>query len=209
VENKENPNAPRGPGADRFTRMLRQKAPEKLEDGKHMVYEHALRCFCKLCGRLLDWDCPGDISYTETECCGLRYRLQPRTVIVHIEDVSSRPILPHMEGSNYSDPAFRFSPDQMMGKDNIIEEQVSGPFSEAQSAIGKRLVPKIGVPRPTTYVIPAKAKRSLSDFVMPDGPPQIPQPPVGHPEPITKKKVRRCGTCRKTDHTRKTCPKAD
>jgi len=106
---KGDPNASRGPGAERFNRLLHQRASERLEDGKHMVYDHALRCLCKLCGRLLDWDSPEDISYTETECCGLLYRLQPRTVIVRIEDVSSRPILPKMAGSSFSDPNFVFS----------------------------------------------------------------------------------------------------
>jgi hypothetical protein len=57
-----------------------------------------------MCGRLLDWECPDGVSYTETECCGLRYKLQPWTIKVHVEDVSSRPILPKMEGSDYADP---------------------------------------------------------------------------------------------------------
>ena len=80
-----------------------------------MVYEHALRCLCVKCGSLLNWDCPKDISYTEAECCGLHYRLQPRTVIVHIEDVSDRPVLPKMVGSNYADPDFEFAPEQIQG----------------------------------------------------------------------------------------------
>lgn len=95
----------RGPGEDRFDRLVQQRAPKKLEQDDLLLYEHALRCHCQLCGRLLDWECHKDVSYTETECCGLRYRLQPWTVKVHIEDVSSRPILPKMEGSDYADPS--------------------------------------------------------------------------------------------------------
>jgi len=94
---------------------VEQRPPEKLEDGKHMLYGHALRCFCKLCGALLNWECPEDISYTETECCGFSYRLQPWTVKVRIEDVSSRPVLPQMEGSDYSDPAYEFPKEQIIG----------------------------------------------------------------------------------------------
>lgn len=188
---KNDPNAPRGPGEDRFNRILRQKAPEKLEDGKHMVYEHALRCFCKLCGSLLNWDCPGDISYTETECCGLRYRLQPRTVIVHIEDVSSRPILPLMAGSNYSDPEFKFSQDLIVGDDAVIEETISEGLSEGQRSLRKPN-PKEGLPEPKTYVIPAKKRK-----ILPSKPPQVPKAP---------EQPRLCGICRKPGHSRKNCP---
>jgi hypothetical protein len=135
VEIKDDPNAPRGPGAARFNRMLRQKAPEKLQEGRHMVYEHALRCLCKMCGSLLNWDCPQDVSYTQTTCCGLDYRLQPRTVIVHVEDVSARPILPQMKGSDYSDPEFRFSDDLFIGKNAEPPVKTVGGLSKAQLSL--------------------------------------------------------------------------
>jgi hypothetical protein len=83
---------------------VQQRPAKKLETGDHLTYEHALRCLCQMCGRLLDWECPDGVSYTETECCGLLYRLQPWTVKVRVDDVSSRPILPKMEGSEYPDP---------------------------------------------------------------------------------------------------------
>ena len=139
-----------------------------------MVYEHALRCLCKLCGSLLNWECPKDISYTETECCGLHYRLQPRTVIVHVEDVSSRPILPQMDGSNYSDPSFQFTPDQFVGESANIVETAVGGLSNAQRSLGKTTDQRVTEPRTT----------------------------------ILRAKTRRCGVCRKTGHTRKTCPDA-
>jgi hypothetical protein len=142
------PNSPRGPGADRFTKMLRQKAPVPLESGKHMVYDHALRCLCKTCKSLLNWDCPIDISYTEAECCGLRYRLQPRTVIVRIEDVSSRPVLPKLEGSDYSDPEFAFDPDQLRGKSDVRTFVI--PAAKFDMPASRPLVPKPpSAPKPT------------------------------------------------------------
>jgi hypothetical protein len=167
----------RGPGADRFNRLLKQRAPEKLEEGKHMLYEHALRCFCKLCGSLLNWECPAGISYTETECCGLRYRLQPWTVKVWIEDISARPMLPQMEGSNYSDPDFEFG-DRLVGTAKV-EATFSKPFSAAQQELS---------------------------FTMPTERPQVPQAPK-LPEPAKPaKRVRRCGICRQPGHTRRKCP---
>jgi hypothetical protein len=182
---------------------MRSRAAKKLEDDETMLYEHALRCFCKLCGGLLNWDCPKDISYTETECCGLRYRLQPWTVKVRIEDISSRPVLPQMEGSNYSDPEFRFSDEQIVGNFKIIEEQVSGPLSEAQNALSKPFpAPSKQIAEPRVIVIPAKG------YEPPVGPPQVPQPPQ-IPLPMPTKKVRKCGLCRKPGHTRRKCPELE
>ena len=120
----------RGPGARRFDRLLQERAPKKLEQGDQLLYEHALRCLCNRCGRLLDWHCPEDASYTETECCGQRYVLQPWTVRVAVEDVSSRPLLPKMDGSNYSDPDYTLT-DKMTG-DIRIDATQSKPLSKAQ-----------------------------------------------------------------------------
>jgi len=163
----------RGPGARRFDRLMHLRAAKKLKEDETLLYEHALRCFCNLCGGLLNWSCPKDISYTETECCGLLYRLQPWTVKVWIEDVSSRPILPKMSGSNYADPDFAFSSAQIVGS----------------------------VSEPRTIVIPAK------NYAPPTKPPQVPRPPGL--KPPTKKKVRKCGICRKPGHTRRKCPERE
>lgn len=100
----------RGPGSGRFERLANQRPPKKLEEGDHLLYEHALRCYCKMCGSLLNWDSPADASHTETECCGLAYKLIPWTIKVQIEDVSSRPILPKMAGSDFSDPTVDLVP---------------------------------------------------------------------------------------------------
>lgn len=203
---KRDPNASRGPGERRFEQLMRSRAAKKLEDDETMLYEHALRCFCKLCGGLLNWDCPKDISYTETECCGLRYRLQPWTVKVRIEDISSRPVLPQMEGSNYSDPEFRFADEQIVGNFKVIDEQVAGRLSEAQNALAKPFpAPSKEIAAPRVIVIPAPK------YVFPTDPPQVPHPPK-MPEPtLTKKKtkIRKCGICRKPGHTRRKCPELE
>lgn len=123
----------RGPGAHRFDDLLQQRAPKRLEHDEFILFEHALRCFCSLCGSLLNWDCPEDISYTETECCGLRYRLQPWTVKVVIEDVSARPILPEMAGSSYSDPEYELR-DGLVGEADV-ESSRARPLSVAQQSL--------------------------------------------------------------------------
>lgn len=123
----------RGPGAQRFDWLIKRRPPEKLVQGKQMLYEHALRCFCKNCGSLLNWDCPTDLSYTEAECCGLHYRLQPWTVRVDIEDVSSRPLLPKMEGSDYADPDLDLG-DRVVGETSI-SITTSKPLSDAQKSL--------------------------------------------------------------------------
>ena len=91
-------------GQERFDRLVRIRPSKPLVDGDHLLFHHALRCLCQMCGRLINWDCHQDDSATEAECCGLRYRLLPWTVKVGVEDISDRPLLPTMEGSNYSDP---------------------------------------------------------------------------------------------------------
>lgn len=93
-------------GEERFERLVRIRPSKPLVDGDHLLFHHALRCLCAGCGKLLNWECPKDDSATETECCGMRYRLLPWTVKVEVEDISSRPILPPMAGSNYADPDF-------------------------------------------------------------------------------------------------------
>lgn len=57
----------------------------------------------------MDWDSDEGMPQTFGECCGIRYTLTPRSVIVTTEDVSSRPVLPRLEGSDYSDPDFNIS----------------------------------------------------------------------------------------------------
>lgn len=131
---KRDRDAPRGMGKERFNQLLQQRAPEKLQDGKQMLYEHALRCYCSLCGGLLNWECPSDISYTETECCGLLYRLKPWTVLVVIEDVSSRPILPKMPGSDYSDPSTDLSL-QVVGVLHTEEIVTGRPLTANQKSL--------------------------------------------------------------------------
>jgi len=152
---KGDPNAKRGPGAARFERLLRLREPEKLEEGKSLLYEHALRCYCRMCGSLLNWDCPQDISYTQSECCGLLYRLRPWTVKVDIEDVSSRPLLPKMEGSNYSDPSFRFQEDQVFGEQES-REVVAKPLSGAQKGLSGQTDNKKRKSKVRTKIVPPK-----------------------------------------------------
>jgi len=120
-------------GEERFNRLLLQRTPEKLQHAKHMLYEHALRCYCKLCGSLLNWDCPRDISYTEAECCGLSDRLQPWTVKVHVEDVSARPVLPRMEGSSYADPNLDLR-GSVIGE-LAVETKQASPLTAAQRSL--------------------------------------------------------------------------
>lgn len=120
----------RGLGAHRFNHLMKQRPSQKLNEGDFLIYEHALRCLCMRCGSLLDWTCPEDVSFTETECCGMRYRLQPWTVKVHVEDVSSRPLLPAMEGSNYADPNFSLK-EQAIGN-GAVDEVYTRPLSAAQ-----------------------------------------------------------------------------
>ena len=91
-------------GEERFERFVRVRPSKKLENGDHLLFHHALRCVCQRCKRLLDWESYKDDSATETECCGMRYRLLPWTVKIEVEDISSRPLLPKMPGSEYSDP---------------------------------------------------------------------------------------------------------
>lgn len=186
-------------GEERFNRLLQQRAPEKLQDGKQMLYEHALRCFCKLCGSLLNWDCPEDISYTETECCGLLYRLKPWTVHVLIEDVSSRPILPKMPGSNYSDPECDLS-GQLVGDLKTIETTSTRPLSASQKAL--RGPPKESSPEPEILIhskpLPSLTRPSNGVEVKKNG--GVPQKSVAKPE-------RRCSVCREPGHDKRRCPK--
>lgn len=131
---------PTGPGASRFDRLVQQRPAKKLEAGDHLTYEHALRCLCQMCGRLLDWECQDGVSYTETECCGLLYRLQPWTVKIHVEDVSSRPVIPKMEGSEYPDPeavlTLQFEDDESGRK---RRDSTPGQMADSDTNLGSRV----------------------------------------------------------------------
>ena len=95
-------------GKQRFDRFIKIRPSKPLKDKDHLLFHHALMCKCQKCERLLDWNCDENDSTTITECCGLAYRLLPWTVKVEVTDVSSRPIISKMAGSNYPDPNFQF-----------------------------------------------------------------------------------------------------
>ena len=141
-------------GRDRFERLLKQRPAKKLTDGDHLLYHHALRCLCQRCGRLLDWDCPEDLSYTITECCGMEYRLMPWTVKAEVKDISCRPVLPKMKGSDYSDPNVDLSK-QLIGELNTIETITAKPLSAAQGGLGGAFPePSETIQEPRTIIIP-------------------------------------------------------
>jgi len=172
-------------GRERFEHWLKLRPAKKLGDGDHLLFHHALRCICQRCGRLLDWECPEDVSNIITECCGISYRLVPWTVKVEVEDLSSRPILPKMEGSDYADPDTDLS-QRLIGEPRAIESKITGGLSEAQKALARPSRPAGHLSEPRTYTLPAKKP--------------IP------PQTLNRKQVRRCSTCREIGHDRRKCP---
>ena len=112
----------------------RKKPGKKLEQSDQLVFHYALRWFCQRCGRLMDWDSPEGIAQLVGECCGMRYTLQPHTVTVGVEDVSDRPILPTMQGSNYSDPETDLKP-MVQGENDGVVPQRSGGLTPAQKEL--------------------------------------------------------------------------
>jgi hypothetical protein len=223
-------------GRERFEQIYRQRPAKKLEDGDHLMFQHALRCLCKMCGKLMEFECPEDIAYLEAECCGLRYRLKPRTVHVLIEDVSSRPILPKVEGSDYSDPDYDLG-SQLQGELKTIETTTGGKLSQAQMDLGKPMPPPaIAGPEPQVIIYRAKgsvvgdissAAHAADEISIPFSglygkSPQVPKAPIIPPQSVEiqqssstpspkkpkKTKVRRCGLCREPGHNRRTCPEA-
>jgi hypothetical protein len=118
-------------GRMRLEAVLRARPGKPLEHGETLLLHHALRCLCKLCKKLIKWE-NGDDEFTlSAECCGLAYRLLPRSVVVEIKDVSSRPILPAMRGSDYSDPGYDLSP-FLEGNETAIEGLSSRPLTGSQ-----------------------------------------------------------------------------
>lgn len=193
---KHNP-ANRGIGEHRFEQIRRSRPSKRLEDGQTLLYEHALRCLCQRCKKLLNWDCPEDISYTETECCGIRYRLRPWTVIVETEDVSSRAILPKMTGSDYSDPETDLS-HRAQGEFHI-EPVILPGLSAAQRSLGAPAKPYEPLVIDSTNYDPP---------IRPPEPPKPPEPPTPPQPKKPKRRVRRCSICRKPGHTKRKCPEA-
>lgn len=129
-------------GRMRLEAVLRARPGKPLEHGETLVLHHALRCLCKLCKKLIRWeDGDGDFALT-AECCGLAYRLLPRSVVVEIKDVSSRPILPIMRGSDYSDPATDLSP-FLKGNAATVEEHSSKPLSTGQRELRETSKPRL------------------------------------------------------------------
>lgn len=201
-ESKRNTNAVRGIGRDRFEKLLKQRPSKKLKDGDHLLYHHALRCLCQYCGKLLDWDCPADLSYTISECCGVEYRLMPWTVKIETIDISSRPILPKLKGSSYSDPSLDLS-EHLVGNHNAIASTIARPLSTLQRGLGTP-TPTTHVSEPRTYVIPAKG------YLIPTSTPQVPEPTIlaveANSTTKSNKRSRRCSICKKTGHNRRKCP---
>lgn len=172
----QNLNSNRGIGHDRFQRLVKSRESKKLNHGDHLLFHHALRCLCQRCERLLDWSCPDDLSYTVTECCGIEYKLLPWTVKIETKDVSSRPILPKIEGSSYSDPSLDLSSRTVWGSD--IRTIISKPLSPSQL-------------------------RQPDKFDMPKGKPQA---PITILLTKKAKKIRKCSNCKKPGHDRRKCP---
>jgi hypothetical protein len=130
--------------------LLRLREGKRLENGDTHLLHYALRCMCQLCGTLMHWDSPEGDAILISECCGLLYRLQPRSVVVEVTDISARPILPSMPGSYYSDPEADFSK-IIQGKEQAIAEQRSGPLSDGQKSlrIGARKKPEEAIAQET------------------------------------------------------------
>lgn len=63
-----------------------RRAPKRLEQHDNLLLGYALRCGCRDCGKLLKWENDPDAIST-AECCGHRYRLIPRSVVVEIEEL--------------------------------------------------------------------------------------------------------------------------
>lgn len=80
------------------------RQPKRLASGDHLLLHYALRCLCSECGKLLRWECEPEAINLIAVCCGMQYKGIPRTVVIEIENISDRPILPLMNNSMYSDP---------------------------------------------------------------------------------------------------------
>lgn len=85
-------------------RKLRFRESKALEHGQQLLFHYALRCLCQRCGRLMNWDAEEGQAILQGECCGMLYRLFPRSVAVTVEDISNRPVLPSIDGSGFGDP---------------------------------------------------------------------------------------------------------
>lgn len=114
----------------RAQRLWANKPAKPLIDGDQLVFHYALRCKCQHCGRLVSWDFDEGSSRLTTVCCNTRYSLVPRTVVVSAVPVEPNPLLPSMDGSNYSDPRTDLS-DRSVGGGDLAGEVVD-PLSPSQ-----------------------------------------------------------------------------
>jgi len=78
----------------------RTKPSVPLEDKMHLTMSHALRCRCKKCGRIIQWDDADPMGIITGECCKYVYRLYPFTVMVRIEDSRPEALLPPPRGDS-------------------------------------------------------------------------------------------------------------
>jgi len=72
-----------------------------------MLLTYALRCRCKVCERILTWGDCDQQGLVSADCCKQRYTLKPWTVKVSIEDISDKPLLEPMPGSDYPNADLR------------------------------------------------------------------------------------------------------
>ena len=82
-------------------RMMEQRESRPLKHGDHMLLTHALRCRCAICGRLVTWSDCDEQGLMRVECCKQEYVLKPWSVKVYVTDISDKPLMEPMAGSDY------------------------------------------------------------------------------------------------------------
>lgn len=107
----------------------------QLAHGERIALHYALRCVCRICGRLLDWE--GEQGeFAVAICCGQRYRLIPETVHVMLDVPSAQELVPPMSGSALPDPGTDLGP-LLRGPDKFTIYK-GKPLSGAQLSLRNR-----------------------------------------------------------------------
>ena len=79
--------------------MQQRKPSIPLKHGAHLILNHALRCSCQVCERLLKWEDFDNVGVMFAICCKKTYKLKVWTVKVTVEDIEEEILLPpHREG---------------------------------------------------------------------------------------------------------------